>query len=541
MRISGHHTVLSALKLIWDADRKSFILEIVYNIAGALLPLANLYVLKSLIDLITVKDVTSVYYVLAFAAIFFAGRVVNSLQGVCNDILVQKIIDFVSARIHTKSVELDLAFYDNPEFFDTLHRAQQEASLRPVQILESTMSVMSAVISLIGVLAIIFTSSPLIVVVMAVAVLPSFFVRLAKSRKMYAFRKEQTPLERRSRYYSRVLTDEYFAAEVRAYSLGDKFRNLYVSTRQAIVRFVMTISRKMAFLDILCGVLETVALVSVTMILVKGVTDGTSTIGSFVMLFEAFRKGMTYLQNTVRGLGVLYNNKLFVSNLFDFLALEPSITSPEHPLPFPETVESVEFSHLDFTYPGAGKAVFTDYSLSARRGAITRIEGENGFGKTTLVKLLLRLYDPLGGAVLINGTDIRNFDIKDLRRGVSAVFQEFVRYYLTFEENVALGDVDAPIDEEKFERSVRLAALKDVMDRLPSGGKTPLGRAFDGGTELSMGQRQRLAIARELYSDSPVMVFDEPLAWMDVKSRSEFMQTLESLSKDRIVILISHL
>lgn len=540
MKLSKH-TVLSALKLIYDADRKSFLLEIIYNILGAVIPLANLYVLKVLVDMVSQSDTAAVWYVAAFAAVYFAGRLVNTLQGVCNDILIQKLIDYVSAKIHAKSVELDLAFYDNPEFFDTLHRAQQEASLRPVQILESSMAVMSSVISLAGVLAVIFSQSPLIVAVMAVAVLPSFFVRLLKARKMYAFRKERTPLERRSRYYSMVLTDERYAAELRAYSLGEKFRKLYTDTRKAIVEFVISISRKMALLDTVCAVVETGALAAITVMLVGDVIDGQTSIGSFVMLFEAFRRGMGYLQSTVKGLGGLYNNKLFVSNLFDFLAINPVITSPAQPVPFPEKVESVEFSHIAFTYPGSGNPVFTDYSLTASKGSITRIEGENGFGKTTLVKLLLRLYDPQGGAVLINGIDIRKFSLRDLRKGVSAVFQEFVRYYLTFAENISLGDVDAPRDEQKIERSIRLASLSDVVKSLPRGKETPLGRAFDGGVELSMGQRQRLAIARELYSDSQVLLFDEPLAWMDVNSRSEFMKTLSSMSEERVVILISHL
>ncbi len=413
--------------------------------------------------------------------------------------------------------------------------------MRPVQILENTLSLASGLISLSGVVVMIFAASPTIIAVMALAAVPAFIVRFIKARKIYEFRKEKTPLDRRSYYYSRVLTDEHYALEVRALNLGPKFNALYSGIRATIVKFVTRISRRMALMDIGSTIVETAAIFLVTAMLISRVGDGAITIGSFVMLFEAFRRGMTFLQNVVRSFGVLYNNKLFISNLFEFLELKPTVVSPADPVPFPENVESVEFRDLSFTYPGGERPVFEGYNLLCRKGESSRINGENGFGKTTLVKLLLRLYDPSHGTILINGIDIRRFDLVDLRRHVNAVFQDFVRYFLSFGENITLGDVFSEPDSSRLEKAVRLAGLQKVEAKLPKGYDTQMGRVFGEGVELSMGQKQRMAIARGLYADAPVMVLDEPLAWMDAASRDDFMKMLDNLSKEKVVILITHL
>ena len=226
--------------------------------------------------------------------------------------------------------------------------------------------------------------------------------------------------------------------------------------------------------------------------------------------------------------------------MFEFLDLEPSIVSPENPVPFPEKVDSVEFRDITFRYPKMDHDVLKHYSLVARAGTVTEIHGENGFGKTTLLKLLLRLYDTDEGQILVNGIDVREFDLQQLRHGIGAVFQDFVQFYCTAEENISFGDI-SHFDSERVRYAAELSGADTFINRLPKGYATPLGRLFDDGEELSMGQWQRMALARQLYVDSPVLIFDEPMAWMDVKSRERFNATLESLKKaDKVIILIKH-
>jgi ATP-binding cassette subfamily B protein len=200
----------------------------------------------------------------------------------------------------------------------------------------------------------------------------------------------------------------------------------------------------------------------------------------------------------------------------------------------------VEFRDITFRYPKIERDVLSHFSLTARAGEVTQIEGENGFGKTTLLKLLLRLYDTDQGAVLINGVDVRRYDLKGLRRGIGAIFQDYVRFYCTAEENIAFGDVQHH-DPKRVRWAAHLSGADKFIDKLPKGYDTPLGRMFDGGEELSMGQWQRIALARQLYSNAPVLVFDEPTAWMDIPSRDRFYETLEEMkNQNKVIILIKH-
>jgi ATP-binding cassette subfamily B protein len=290
----------------------------------------------------------------------------------------------------------------------------------------------------------------------------------------------------------------------------------------------------MGMLDILCAVVEAAAMLAVVWLLVAQAFEAAITIGTFVMLFEAFRRGQGYLTSLVSSIAALYDNKLFVGNLFDFLEFEPQITVPAEPLPVPEKIESVEFRDITFRYPDMDRDVLSHYSLTARVGEVTRIEGENGYGKSTLVKLLLRLYDPQQGSVLVNGIDIRRFDPAALRKSVGVLFQDFVRYNITAAENIGFDNTEGVTD------AALLAGADSFLGRLQHGYDNMLGRLFDGGAELSMGQWQRVAIARMLHTNAPVLLLDEPMAWMDMPTREHFLRVVESIKHDKIVIMITH-
>ena len=318
------------------------------------------------------------------------------------------------------------------------------------------------------------------------------------------------------------------------------FRERFVSVRKLLVDNLLKISRRIGVYDSVCSIFETLAMFFVVLFLLSSTTSGAITVGSFVMLFEAFRRGQTGLNSLVGGVTGLYDNRLFVGNLFEFLDLKPTIVTAPDAIPFPQRVESVEFRDITFRYPQMERDVLSHFNLVARAGEVTQIEGENGFGKTTLLKLLLRLYDTDQGAVLVNGVDVRQYDLAGLRHGIGAIFQDYVRFYCTAEENIVFGDVQHP-DHERARRAAHLAGADKIIERLPKGYDTPLGRMFDGGEELSMGQWQRIALARQLYSDAPVLVFDEPTAWMDIASRDRFYETLEQMRQEwKVIILIKH-
>lgn len=541
--------LFEALNMIRLCHKKAFYWRIFYVVVMSVLPLLNLYVLKFLVDSVTTGvppifmgiefDTMTILFV--FCAIFLLNRLVSVCNGVNNDIMAQRLQDYVSERMQGQSAELDMSYFDNPDYHDTYHRAQQEAGFRPLQVLNGFMSLFGSLITLVGIIAMLCTASPLIIVVMVVAVIPSFIVRIIKSRQIYAFRRNNTQNYRRTYYYTNLLGGRDYAKEMRTFGLAPHFRKMFVEVRSKLVVRLLRISRRLAVYDSICAIVETLALFFVTFFLISSTTSGAITIGSFVMLFEAFRRGQAQLTSLVSSITGLYDNRLFVGNLFEFLDLKPAIVNDVDAIPFPEKVNTVEFRDVTFRYPKMERDVVSHYSLVAKSGEVTLIEGENGFGKTTLLKLLLRLYEPDQGMILVNGVDVRRYDLKGLRHGMGAIFQDYVRFYCTVKDNIAFGNIEKEADMDRVRQAAHLSGADKFIERLPKGYDTPLGRMFDDGEELSMGQWQRIALARQLYGDAPVLIFDEPTAWMDVPSRKLFEDTLAQKQQEgKVIILIKH-
>lgn len=529
--------------MVMHCSPRSFWLRVLYVAAGSVLPLVNLYILKLLIDSLQQPDAaftvlhfhpSTLQLLLAMCLVFLLNRVVSALNAINNDVLSQRLTDHVSDLLQQQSARLDMQYYDTPSYHDTFHRAQQEASFRPLQVLTNFMSLGGSLLSIAGVVAMLVSASWWVIAVMVAAVMPGFAVRLYKARRIYRFRRDNTQLYRRTAYYGALLTGRDYAKELRAFGLAALFRGRFVEARRQLVGRLLSISRRLGMLDVLCALVEAAAMFAIVWILIGQTMSAAISIGTFVMLFEAFRRGQGYLSSLVGGVAGLYDNRLFVGNLFEFLDLRPTVLPPADPVPFPAEVRQVEFRDVTFRYPDMKRDVLEHFSLTARRGEITRIDGRNGFGKSTLVKLLLRLYDPDGGQVLLDGTDLRTLDLPGLRAHVGVLFQDFVRYNVTARENIDFGG------GSQASGRMQDAALLDFVQRLPQGLDTQLGRLFDGGSELSMGQWQRLAIARAVASGAPILVFDEPTAWLDHTARQHFDALLQSLAPSRIIILITH-
>ena len=535
-----------ALLMVRRCDPWSFRRRLLYELLQSLLPLLSLYILKLLIDSVTNPESNISLFnfqfspftlLLALCLVFLLNRIVSALSSVNNDVLSQRLIDHVSDLLQRQSARLDMQYYDTPAYHDTLHRAQQEASYRPLQILTNFMALGGSMVSIIGVVAMLLTASWWVIVVMVAAVLPGFAVRLYKARRIYRFRRENTQSYRRTAYYSAILTAREFAKELRTFNLAPLFRGRFVEVRKQLVGRLLSISRRLGMLDILCAFIEAGAMFAIVWLLLHEAFAGAITIGTFVMLFEAFRRGQGYLRNLVGGIAGLYDNRLFIGNLFEFLSLKPTIVDPVDAVEVPGEITQVEFRNITFRYPDMDRDVLKDFSLTARKGQITRIDGYNGFGKSTLVKLLLRLYDPDAGSVLLDGIDIRRFQPRQLRGTIGVLFQDFARFNCTMTENVSFGTPDGEAD---IQRALALSGADQVADRLPKGADTLLGRLFDGGSELSMGQWQRVALARALASDAPILILDEPSAWLDHDARGHLDETLQKLKEDKIIIIITH-
>ncbi len=540
--------IRDSIVMMYHCDRALFISKMLITVVQSVLPLMSLYVLKLLIDFVTasigageLQVAGVVRYVLFFCGIFLFTRLMSLCARLVNTFFTQKLSDHISNALHMKSAELDLSYYDNSAYHDTFHRAQQEASFRPIQILNCFTSITGSFISLAGTVVILSSFSWAVIIIMLFACLPDFLVRLYKSRKIYTWNKDHTELFRMANYTSALLTNRNSAKEIRIFSLADHLRGKFNGLRKEIRQQIIKINMRLTVLDVTAVIFEATALFFIVLMLINGTIAGAITIGGFVMLFEAFRKGQSYVESAIGGITGLYDNKLFLRNLFEFLKLTPKIFSPEKPVSFPEKITSgIEFRNVSFSYPDSYKQVLKDFSLSAKPGIITHLEGENGFGKTTLIKLLFRLYDCDEGEILIDGTNIKEFDLKELRSNISAVLQDFMQYNLSVKENISFGDIDRRCTEAEVSKAAGMSTAADFIEKFPKGYDTNLGRYFAESEDLSMGQWQRIALARAFYSKAPILVLDEPTSWMDKKSTEIFYNTIEELQKDRIIILVTH-
>ena len=532
------------LAMVHRCDPKSFWIKVLCVVVESVLPLVGLRLLQGLVDAVSMaftSDAAGAPYMpwlLAMVLVMLLNRVASATERVVSDVLGQRLIDHMGDLLQHQAARLDMGYYDSASYHDTLHRAGQEAGTRPLTVVNQMLAVAGSLLSAAVVIVMLATARWEVVVVMVLAVVPSFVVRLRKAKGVYDFRRNNTQLYRRTAYYSYLLTSREGAQEVRTYRLVETLRGRYVQARAQLAKALLRISRRMGMYDVASAVVEAIAMGLAVWLLADKTLAGALTVGTFVMLFEAFRRGQTYLNTLTTSVAGLYDARLFINNLFEFLNLQPTIETPSTPDPMPERATEIEFRDVTFVYPNTERKVLDHYSLKARVGEVTRIDGENGYGKSTLVKLLLRFYDPQEGQILIDGTDIRRFDPAELRSRMGVLFQDFVRFNCTLGENISMGDIDHW--EADVETAARLSGADQVANKLGKGYATQLGRMFDGGEEPSMGQWQRIALARALQSNAPILLLDEPMAWIDERGRKQIQETIEKLKKDKIIILITH-
>ena len=536
--------ISEATKLVYDADKKLFSLRIVLVAVQSALPLAYLYLLKQLVDSISHPDKTNNemwMYATFFCGIFIFIQIASLLNELSDGLLSQKLTDHISAALHKKSTSLDLSYYDNAQYHDTFHRAQQEAGYRPMQVVQNITGIFQNSLSLAGIIAILFSLSWLIIAILIVTAIPSLILRLYKSKILYQWQRSNTNLFRKTNYYSELLTNQRHAKELRIFNLAKHFQERFDTSRSEIVKNIKTILFQRFRMSLGTAIIEGVGILLIVALLYDKVSRGILTVGTFIMFFEAFRRGQSFMQGLVSNLSGLYSNKLFIANLFEFLKLQPEIANDPNPIPFPKTIkQGIKFENISFHYPGSEKKVIDSMYLEAVPGTITNIKGKNGAGKTTLIKLLCRLYDCDDGKITIDGTDIRKFNIEELRKNISVIFQDFSQYDLTAHENISLGNIADNENHSAIRQAAQHSQADEVIDNLPHGYNTQLGKQFEKGEELSMGQWQRIALGRSLFKDAPILVLDEPTSWMDRETQKTFYENLENIKKDKVVILISH-
>ncbi len=483
-----------------------------------------------------------------FGGLLVLGQALDALAGYIRTAQGERVQDHLHDLVHRQSVALDLAFYDSAAFYDHLHQARDESFYRPVSLLEHLGGMLQHSITLVALSLILLPYGAWLPLALLAGALPALFVILRHNRRRHAWWLASTARDRRAWYYSWVLTARESAMELRLLGLGDHFMGAYRDLRAALRGERLVLARAQGLAEAGAGLVGVALVGAVLAWMLWRTIQGQASLGDLALFQQAFQRGQGILSGLLGSAGQVYANSLFLRNLFAFLALEPVLRDPPQPVPAPPTLtQGIRCRGLSFRYPGSERDVFAGLDLEIPGGRITAIVGGNGAGKTTLIKLLCRLYDPQAGTIALDGIDLRDLDQGELRRHLAVLTQDPVRYSASAAECIALGDLGrgdlglAGGDSGAAVQAAAGAAQADgFIERLPQGYATQLGLWFEGGTDLSGGQWQRLALARALVRRAPILILDEPTGAFDPWTEARWLTGLRDLAQGRTLLLITH-
>ena len=540
-----------ALNLVWEGAARWTLVWGALLVVQGLLPGASVYLTKWVLDAgseaIGQGLAWSNVQLIAIpgglmALVLLLQQVAQAANGWVQTAQSEHVSDYIQELIHEQAGSLDLAFYESSDYYDTLNQASSRASSKSLEVLRQLGSFLQNGITLVAIAVLLIPYGLWIPLVLILSTLPALYVVVKHNRKYHDWWEQRTMEQRRAQYYDLMLTRDFAAQEIRAFDLGDHFTQAYSDLREWLRGERIELQKNKSLATVGAGLTALAAMGAVMGIMVWRAMRGLATIGDLGLLYRSFREGQALMRDLLQNAGKLYTNAMFLEHLFDFLSFEPRIQDPDDPrdtLPIPQ--ETITFERVSFRYPETENYVLEDFSLTLPARKVTAIVGKNGAGKTTLSKLLGRLYDPQQGRILIDGVDIREYRLETLRDQVTTLFQRPMRYQATVAQNIAVGDVDRERNPGAIEEAARKAMIHDTIQALPKGYDTQLGHWFEGGTDLSGGQWQRIALARAYYRDAPLVILDEPTSAMDSWAENEWLQSFGRLvDEGRTAFIITH-
>lgn len=465
----------------------------------------------------------------------------NSVDRIAGELVTKHI----KLKIMNKTRELDLAYFDMPEFYEKLENANREAGIRPIQVISKTFLVISKFIELISYILVLATAPDLwfAVPVMLVIAIPSAVINFVYRKKTFKYLRHRSKERREMNYYSNVLVNKDMVKEIRMFDLTDTFVGKYIKVFGEYFKGVKRLILSESAWHILIGIASVIINLAFYAFVAVGVIEGKLLIGDYTLYTGAVMSIATGVSALVASSASIYEGTLFIDNLMFFMKEKAVIVPRISPALKVDRGKphKVEFINVGFCYPGTEKYVLKNINLTFEAGQSTALVGLNGAGKTTLVKLLTRLYDPTEGQILLDGRDLRDYEVADLYNAFGIIFQDYGKYAVTVGENIAFGDINAESSEEKIKTAARAGNADEFIEKLEKSYDTPLTRLFEReGTELSVGQWQKLAVARAFYADSEILVLDEPTASLDAKAEQEIFNQFDRLREGKMTVFVSH-
>ncbi len=546
-RLAAFRHIPPFLRMVWRTGPAYGVGIALVRIASAFTPLAMLWVGKLIIDTVVANVgapdpdwgllVRLVLLELGIAVLSdVLGRIAGLLEGLLGDLFSNEM----SVRLMRHAAILDLRHFEDPDFFDKMQRARRQTMGR-VALLSQTLTMGQQALTLTSLLVSLVAFDPWLLAILVLAILPSFLGETAYAGIAYSFMFQWTPQRRELDYYRWVASELEPAKEIKLFGLSDHFIRRYAELADEYLHENRRVATHRAVTGAILTTFSTLAYYGAVGVIVYRTVTGQITIGSLTFLIASFERSRGLISSILTQVARSYEQGLHLEDLFDFLRMRPSIESPSDARPMPRPVRhGLVFEDVGFRYPDSERWAVRNVSFRIGPGERVALVGENGAGKTTLVKLLTRLYDPTEGRILLDGVDLRAYDLDDLRRSIGVIFQDFFRYDLRARENIAVGRIEALGDEERIVDAARKSLAADVIAGLEGGYEQMLGRRFEGGANLSGGEWQKIALARAYMRDAQILVLDEPTAALDARAEYQVFQRFTELTRGRMAVLISH-
>lgn len=540
-----------AIELVWSTSHALTVALAALTLIAGLLPAGIAWVGAHIVDAVVTAaqlvragetpHLTPVFWLVALEGLLVTAMAAAQ-RGIsfCQSLLRAQLGQRVNEMILDKALTLDLVHFEDSEFYDKLTRARREASSRPLSLVNRTFGLAQNLIALASYAALLISFSPWAMLILLLAGLPAFIAEAKFSGDAFTLFRWRSPETRMQLYLETVLAREDSAKEVRLFGLGplllDRYRSIFHKLYKA--DRALTLRRDSWGLGL--GLIGTLTLYVAYAWIAFTTVMGRITLGQMTMYFMVFRQGQSAVSAILSSVGGMYEDNLYLSTLYEYLETPtrlPSGTATKGT----EATDGIRFEHVTFTYPGASTPALHDINLHIRPGESLALVGQNGSGKTTLIKLLTRLYAPDSGRILLDGVDLVEWDETTLRRRIGVIFQDFARYQMRVGENIGAGDVSHFEDATRWREASEKGMAAEFIESLPAGYDTQLGKWFNDGRELSGGQWQKIALARAfMRTGADILVLDEPTAAMDAEAEATIFEHFRALSKNRIVILISH-
>ncbi|CAN1212982.1 ABC transporter ATP-binding protein [Tumidithrix helvetica PCC 7403] len=539
------------MRLVWQAASGWLLLNLALTVTGALIPVAQLYVTKLIVDRVIHAIGTSNLDIVPLLGLAGLGLGLALLQealqqgnAFVSQVLSDRFSLYANGILLEQATKLDLAHFESAEFYDTLNRAQQSGSFYPLRVIGNLTQLAGQLIGFAGLVSLLLRFSPLVVVLLLLTSLPTFWVGVRYSSRRFWMLRRQTQSKRLADYFGEILTDPAFAKEVRLFNLGDYFLKEYREIRDRFNQESKKLALQQALARVGIGIVASIGFYGAYALVIWQAVRGLITVGDLTMYAGAFQQAQNAIQGILQNIATIYEYNLYVSQYFEFLNLKPQVVShalEKSPKKFPVPMQSgLALRNVSFTYGGASEPVLQNINLTVQPNECIALVGINGSGKTTLLKLLTRFYDIDAGEITIDDIPLQEFDLSELRAQVGVLFQDFARYSLSVENNIGFGDLKERENQDRIQKAAIDAGATDTIAALDRGYQTILGKIFSGGIELSGGQWQKIGLARAFMTSAQILILDEPTAAVDAIAEHDLFQRFRLLTKGKMTFLVSH-